>query len=57
MTGMLTGSVNVLLAKLKQVKTRPAKAGLVKGLKREGSIKSKVAFKGNKVRQMPSGTI
>jgi hypothetical protein len=49
-TGILTVLVNVLLARLKQVRTRLIKAGLVKGLRGGGSVKSKVAFKGSKVK-------
>jgi hypothetical protein len=56
-TSTLTISVNILLAKLKQVRTRPVKAELVKGLKERGFVESEVAFKGSKVRQVPSKTI
>jgi hypothetical protein len=57
MISTLTVLVNVSFARLKQVKTRPAKARLVKGLKREGFIKSEVAFKSSKVKQVLNKTI
>jgi hypothetical protein len=56
-TGTLTVSVNILLVKLKQIKTRPAKTRLVKGLKGEGSIESEVASKSSKVGQIPNRTV
>jgi hypothetical protein len=56
-TGTLIILVNTLFIKLKQVKTRLAKARLVKGLKEERFVKSKVAFKGSKVRQVPNKTV
>jgi hypothetical protein len=46
-----------LLARLKQVKTRPIKARLVKRLGEGGFVKFKVAFKGGKVKQVPDKTV
>jgi hypothetical protein len=56
-TSIFIVSVDILLARLKQVRTRPAKTELVKGLKKKGFIKSEVAFKGGKVRQVLSKTV
>jgi hypothetical protein len=56
-TDTLAVSVDVSLVKLEQVETKPAKVRLVKGLSKGGFIESKVAFKGDKVRQMPGKTV
>jgi hypothetical protein len=56
-TDTLTVLVNVLLIRLKQVRTRPAKTELVKGLKKRGSVKSEIVFKGSKVRQVSNRTV